>query len=100
MKEAVRVSLVQFASAHLDREANARRMAEFVVGEGREHGADLVVFPELASTGYVDAHPDPEFSRKLHEQSELGAGPTTEALAEAARAGGTHVVAGISELHP
>jgi len=100
MKDVVRVALVQFASAHLDREANARRMAEFVLTEGRDHGADLVVFPELASTGYVDAHPDPEFARRLHEQSELIPGPTTEALAEAARAGGTHVVAGISELHP
>jgi predicted amidohydrolase len=62
MKDVVRVALVQFASAHLDRETNARRMAEFVVTEGRDHGADLVVFPELASTGYVEAHPDPEFS--------------------------------------
>lgn len=100
MKERVNVSLVQFASAHLDRETNARRMAEFTVAEGRDHGADLVVFPELASTGYVDAHPDPEFAKKLYAQSEPIPGPTTEALAEAARAGGTHVVAGISELHP
>ena len=99
MNEKVRVSLVQLASAHLDRETNARRMAEFTVTEGRDHDADLVVFPELASTGYVDAHPDPEFAKKLHEQSETIPGPTTEALSEAARSGGTHVIAGISELH-
>jgi predicted amidohydrolase len=100
MKERVNVSLVQFASAHLDRETNARRMAEFVVAEGRDHDADLVVFPELASTGYVDAHPDAAFAKALQEQSELIPGPTTDALGEAARAGGTHVIAGVSELHP
>jgi len=100
MKERVNVSLVQFASAHLDRETNARRMAEFVVAEGSEHDADLVVFPELASTGYVDPHPDADFAKKLYEQSEPIPGPTTAALAEAARAGRTHVIAGISELHP
>lgn len=100
MKELVAVSLVQFASSHLDRETNARRMAEFVLDEGRNHGADLVVFPELASTGYIEAHPDAEFARELYRQSEPIPGPTTEALAEAARAAGAHVIAGISELHP
>jgi omega-amidase len=100
MKERVKVSLVQFACAHLDRETNARRMAEFVVDEGRNHGADLVVFPELASTGYVEAHPDAAFAKALQEQSELIPGPTTEALGEAARAGDTYVIAGVSELHP
>jgi predicted amidohydrolase len=98
--ERVNVSLVQLASKHLDREANAARMAEFVLEEGRDHGADLVVFPELASTGYVEAHPDAAFGKALQEQSEPIPGPTTAALGEAARASGTHVVAGISELHP
>jgi omega-amidase len=100
MKDTVRVSLVQLASAHLDRETNARRMAEFTAVEGRDHGADLVIFPELASTGYVEAHPDPDFAKKLYEQSEAIPGPTTQTLSEAARAGRTHVIAGISELHP
>lgn len=100
MKDNVNASLVQFASASLDRETNARRMAELAVAEGRDRGADLVVFPELASTGYVVPHTDAEFARQLYEQSETIPGPTTEALAEAARAGGTHVIAGISELHP
>jgi predicted amidohydrolase len=100
MKDLVNVSLVQFACAHLDREVNARRMAEFVVDEGANHEADLVVFPELGSTGYVEPHPDADFAKALYEQSELIPGPTTEALGEAARTGGAYVIAGISELHP
>jgi omega-amidase len=100
MKESVNVSLVQLATEWLDREANARRMVEFVVSEGAEHGADLVVFPELSSTGYLEPHTDAEFARRLYEQSETIPGPTTEALGKAARTSGAHVVAGISELHP
>jgi predicted amidohydrolase len=100
VKDAVAVSMVQLASAWLDRETNARRMAEFVVAEGREHGAELVVFPELASTGYLEPHTDAEFARRLYEQSETIPGPTTDALGQAARSVGVHVVAGISELHP
>jgi omega-amidase len=99
VKEAVPVSMVQLDSKWLDREQNASRMAEFVVSEGADHDADLVVFPELANTGYLDPHTDAEFARKLYAQSETIPGPTTEILGEAARAGGTHVVVGISEAH-
>lgn len=100
MKDSVDVSLVQLASDWLDRPTNARRMAEFVISERAEHGADLVVFPELASTGYLQPNTDAEFARKLYAESEVIPGPTTDALAEAARTSGAHVVAGISELHP
>jgi predicted amidohydrolase len=100
MKDAVNVSLVQFASAWLDREANARRMAEFVHSESADHNADLVVFPELASTGYLEPHTDAKFAQALYAQSETIPGPTTEALGGAAKTTGAHIVAGISELHP
>jgi predicted amidohydrolase len=91
---------VQFASVWLDRAANATRMREFIRAEGSDHGADLVVFPELASTGYLEPHTDAEFARRLYAQSETIPGPTTEALGEAAAVAHVHVVAGISELHP
>src|SRR5436189_2912738 len=100
MIEEVNVSLVQFSSDWLDRDSNARRMAEFVVREGSEHASDLVVFPELASTGYVEPHTDGEFAQRLYSASETIPGPTTEALSKAAREAGVHVVVGISELHP
>jgi predicted amidohydrolase len=100
VKDEVRVSLVQFASAWLDRETNARRMADFVDSEAAEHSADLVVFPELATTGYVRPASDTEFARRLYEASEPVPGPTTEALADAARRNGVHVIFGVSEMHP
>jgi predicted amidohydrolase len=100
VKQRVNVSLVQFAPARLDREQNARRMAEITLVEGREHGADLVVFPELASTGYLEPHPDEVFAKALQQQSEPIPGPTSAALGAAARAVGAHVIAGVSETHP
>lgn len=94
------MSLIQLASTWLDREANARRMAELVRREAAEHQADLIVFPELATTGYIEPFTDKEFALRLYAQSEVVPGPTTEALGAAARQHGVHVVTGISRLHP
>ncbi|WP_370935118.1 carbon-nitrogen hydrolase family protein [Amycolatopsis sp. cg13] len=100
MKDEVRVSLVQFSSAVLDCPGNAKRMAEFVERETQEHGAELIVFPELSNTGYVRSARDDAYAESLYAASELVPGPTTEALGEAARRGGAHVVVGMSQRHP
>jgi omega-amidase len=100
MNETVQVSLVQFNSAWLDRSTNSDRMAEFVETESRDHNANLVVFPEMASTGYMPKNPDSDFVRKMLEQAETIPGPTTEALGEVAKRYGTHVIVGITQLHP
>ncbi|MBS1860265.1 MAG: carbon-nitrogen hydrolase family protein [Actinobacteria bacterium] len=100
MKASLRVSAVQLECSWLDRAANAERMAALVEREAQEHGADLVVFPELASTGYFPEQLDDEFLARLREQAETIPGPTSERLGEVARRHGTHVVAGICELDP
>ena len=101
MKETVQISVVQFDCVWLDREANARRMAELVEQEASEHGAELVVFPELVNTGYVQPHlVDPDFTRKIYEASEPIPGPTTELVGEAAARHGAHVIVGLSQTHP
>jgi predicted amidohydrolase len=76
-------------------------MAQFVEVETRDHDADIVVFPELATTGYLKPYlEDPAFTSGLYAQSEPVPGPTTEALGEVARRCGTHVIVGISRTHP
>lgn len=100
MKDQVRVSLVQLDAKPLEPAANAERMAGFIEREGREHRAELVVFPELSSTGYVQSARDDRFAEQLYRASEPVPGPTTERLTAAARAAGCHVVAGISQTHP
>ncbi|MYW90870.1 carbon-nitrogen hydrolase family protein [Amycolatopsis rubida] len=100
MKDEVRVSLVQFSSTVLDCPGNVKRMAEFVEREAAEHGAELVVFPELSTTGYIRSARDDAYAEHLYAASELVPGPTTEALGEAARRSGAHVVVGMSQRHP
>ncbi|HEX4216194.1 MAG TPA: NAD+ synthase [Candidatus Dormibacteraeota bacterium] len=48
---ALRIGLAQFDPTVGDLEGNANRMIEWI-GRARERGCDLVVFPELAVTGY------------------------------------------------
>jgi predicted amidohydrolase len=100
VKDEVRVSLVQLTTRWLDPAENAARMAAHVERERREHGAELVVFPELSSTGYVRPVHDRAFAERLYAASEPVPGPTTERLGAAARAAGAFVVAGISQTHP
>lgn len=99
MKDRVNVSLVQFDSEWLDREKSAKRMVDFIEAEATGHGADLIVFPELATTGYIEPHTDADFARRLYEQSETVPGPTSELISEAAARHHTHVVFGVSRLH-
>jgi len=60
---------------------------------------DLVVFPELSTTGYVTGR-DREFGGELVAASERLDGPSTQLLQQAARETGCQVVFGLSELHP
>lgn len=99
MKSSVKVSVVQFAPKWLAAEQNAIRMKEVVEQECTDHGAELVVFPELANVGYVTSFSE-DFGRRYISASEPIPGPTTQTLGEAARRAGAYVIVGISELHP
>jgi len=63
------------------------------IGEIEALGADLVVLPELFSTGYQFRSRD----EALHLAEEVPNGPTTAALMEAASRTGSIIVAGILE---
>ncbi len=81
-------------------------MAEFVAVEASDHSADLVVFPELATTGYLEPRTgvptlaDQDFARRLYDESEPIPGPTTRLLGKIARENNVHAIIGISERHP
>ena len=103
MRDVVRASAVQFAPEWLQPKRNAERMAHLVEQEAREHGADLVVFPELSNVGYIhgdSAGLDEEFAKKYVSVAETVPGPTTRTLGEAARACGVHVVLGMAQAPP
>ena len=91
---------VQFAPAWLDPGKNAAAMASEIERAVDEKKANLVVFPELSSAGYILRERDREFGREYYRASEPIPGPTTLSLARQAERYGVYVVVGISEQHP
>lgn len=88
------LALVQFESVLCDPAANAEKACR-MIAEAAAQGADLVVLPELFSTGYQLNIVGP----RIPELAEPVDGPTVRALQEAARAAGCYVVAGLALTH-
>ena len=89
----VRVACIQFEPRIGEKRGNVERSLE-LIAVAASRGAQLVVLPELCSTGYV--------FESRHEAFGLAEaipdGSTVCAWAEAARSHGLYIVAGITEL--
>lgn len=96
----IKACAVQFAPEWLQPSKNAAAMAIEVERAVEENNAQLIVFPELSSAGYVLKERDKDFGREYYKASERIPGPTTLALAKQAERYGVYIVAGISEHHP
>lgn len=110
MKECVKVSIVQFSTNWCEPEANIGRMLSFIEDESRD-GSELIVFPELCLQGYVTPitlAQNVDFVGKTYSEcaveyirsSEKVPGPATDAISRLTRKFHTHVVFGMSQLHP
>ena len=99
MKEKVNVAAVQMDLTWLEPEKNVRRMCELAMRASQEQATDLVVFPELANTGYVIQR-SRDFGRKYLEQADTIPGYTTDELGRVAAERGLHIVVGICQRHP
>jgi predicted amidohydrolase len=84
----MRVAFFQFAPMFARTRGNAERMARAV----EECGADLVVMPELATSGYLFTEPS-----EVSAAAEVVPGPTTELLQRSAAAASCRVVVGMAE---
>lgn len=84
----VRIGLAQHHVEPGDVAGNLAR-ATAMVGDAAGHGAAVVVLPECLDAGWT--HP------AARDLARPVPGPTTDALAAAARAHGVHVVAGVTE---
>ncbi|MFH1486280.1 MAG: carbon-nitrogen hydrolase family protein [Chloroflexota bacterium] len=103
MKDVVRVAAVQMEVKWLDVPANLARMREAVARLATEGDIDLVVFPELASSGYLKGKERKDFmdfSKAYLATAQLIPGPFTDSLGKAAQKYGTYIVAGMLEAHP
>jgi len=99
MKEKVEVAAVQMDIAWLDPGKNLEIMIGWIEKIHREKPVDLIVFPELANTGYIRER-NKEFGRDYFKKAEKIPGPFTEALGDTAKKYGVYIVSGFCELHP
>ena len=90
----MKLALVQFQSVLGDVEASMARALP-MIDEAAAAGANMVVFPELFTTGY---HLD-TVGPRMTELAEPIDGPTVCALQEAARKNHVYIVAPIALLH-
>lgn len=103
MKDVVKVAAVQMEVKWLDVQANLAKMRASVEKVATEGGADLVVFPELASSGYIKGKENKDFlsfSKAYLATAEPIPGPFTDTLGEIAQKHGCYIVAGMVEAHP
>jgi len=99
MKDEIQVALVQMATEWLSPEVNRKKILQYIASVSEESPTDLIVFPELATTGYVFGR-DVDFNERFIEAAEKIPGPTTEAIGIAAQKHQVHVVLGMAQLHP
>jgi len=78
--------------------ADNRRAAVAAVSAAADRGAQLVVLPELVSSGYPGPA-EPEAMRRFWDCAEAVPGPFTEALAAVAAERNVYVIAGMLERH-
>ena len=99
MKEKVIVAAVQMDIMLLDMAANLSHMEQAVKKAKEEKNADLVVFPELCSIGYIRER-NKEFGKNYVKVADKVHGEFTEALGEIAKKYDVYIISGMTEAHP
>jgi len=92
----MKISTVNFHAIWGDAESNRKRMLEIAEVAGKE-GVDLIVFPEVALTGY-DGDDTPGREDKMHRRlAETVPGPTSNAMAEVCKKYNMYALFGLPE---
>ncbi len=90
MKERIKLALAQISSTRERKKDNLQKMEEFTL-RAKELEADLVIFPEMALTGYV-------LRDQVYELAEKIPGPSTIRMEELAKKTETCIIFGMPEL--
>ena len=90
MQPIIKLALAQISSIRGKKKDNLRKMEECIL-RAREQEADLVIFPEMALTGYV-------LRDQVFELAEKIPGPSTTKLEELAKKTRVYVIFGMPEL--
>jgi predicted amidohydrolase len=90
MKKKIKLALAQISSKREDKKSNLQKIEEFTI-KAKEQDVDLVIFPELALTGYV-------LHDQIYELAETIPGPSTKRIEDLAKKTETHIIFGMPEL--
>lgn len=94
------LSVVNFAPKWSDKQANKASMLKYIA-DAHASGVKMIVFPEMALTGYVySSDPDSPDYKMAVSQAETTESPITREIAAAAAADGMWVIYGTSEKIP
>ncbi|WP_455925458.1 nitrilase-related carbon-nitrogen hydrolase [Pseudomonas putida] len=94
MTTAINVAAVQFEPTLFEKPRNLQRLADLVEQAARG-GAQLIVTPEMGTTGYCWQHRE-----EVAPYVETIPGATTERFTQLARQYGCHIVIGMPEVDP
>lgn len=97
MKDVIKISTVNFHPDWGCKEKNLNRMLGIIESTAAE-GANLIVFPEMALTGYdEEEEPVPHKEKMQYKNAETVPGASSEAIAELTKKLGVYVVFGMPE---
>lgn len=96
MKNLMNIAVVNFVTAWGDKEQNLARIVGYAEAAGKR-GADFVVFPETALSGYDTDHDHPRTEMMHTRLAESIPGPATDVVAAVAKQYGMYVVFGMPE---
>jgi len=99
MKGEVVVAAVQTDIVLLDMAANISIIENAVKKAKKEQNADLVVFPELASIGYIRER-NKAFGCSYVKGAEKIPGEFTDSMCEIAKQNDVYIITGMTEAHP
>jgi omega-amidase len=98
MDPTVRAAAIQMDIASLEPAVNLERALNWAEQAAKE-GARLIVFPELANSGYVSQH-SKEFARKFYDVSETLDGAFVRGLSRFAKDNQVFIASGLCERDP
>jgi len=91
------LALIQMLPATADPAANIARATRLVREAVTRHGAELVILPECALTGYAMPEKGKRTAEELHRLAEPVPGPSVDHFAQLAREMGIYIVWGLPE---
>lgn len=95
-RSVITIAAVNFHSMWGQKEYNLERILGYIEAAAKR-GANLIVFPEMALTGYDDESSKPQYEQMQYRDAETYDGPSIKRVAELTKRYGVYAVVGYPE---